>query len=137
MDIQVQGERRFRIRQIDESKPYMVGKVEPVIELDLEENEEVSALLYKAREECELLVKRRFEHQGLTVKVVFPPDPVALSFTIANLLPMENLEKQRLLETVDTRERVESLIPIIERQMIQSPLHRLAGNDLSEYIFPN
>ena len=35
LDIQVQGERRFRIRKIDESKPYLVGWVEPVIELDV------------------------------------------------------------------------------------------------------
>lgn len=140
MDIQVQGERRFRIRQLDESRAFPVGRVEPVVELEVEETPENVATIYRAKEDCELLVQRRFGNQDFSVKVVFPPDPVALSFTIANLLSMENLEKQRLLETTDTFERFQSLIPILEMQILESPkpdFYKLTSAELREGIVPN
>ncbi len=140
MDIQVQGERRFRIRQMDETRPFPVGKVEPVIELEIEETPEKIATIFRAREDCEILVQRRFGNQDFSVKVVFPPDPVALSFTIASLLSIENLEKQRLLETTDTFERFQSLIPILEMQILESPeanYYKLSASDLREGIVPN
>ena len=49
MDIQVQGERRFRIRELDESRPYLIGKVEPVIEHAIEESDRAEELLTRAR----------------------------------------------------------------------------------------
>ena len=140
MDIQVQGERRFRIRELDESHSYLVGKVEPVVEHEIEESDRAAELLTRAREEFEVLIQRLFACQEFSVQVVFPTDPVALSFTIANLLQMENLEKQRLLETTDTLERVEDLLPILETQILESRqpnYYRLTGNDLKEWITPN
>ncbi|MDR3690916.1 MAG: LON peptidase substrate-binding domain-containing protein [Fimbriimonas sp.] len=140
MDIQVQGERRFRIRELDESHSYLVGRVEPVVEHEIIESERASELLTRAREEFEVLIQRLFARQEFSVQVVFPTDPVALSFTIANLLQMENLEKQRLLETTDTLERVEDLLPILETQILevkQPNYYRITGNDLREWITPN
>lgn len=140
MDIQVQGERRFRIREIDESKPYLVGHVEPVDEGEIQESERAQQLLTRAREEFEVLIQRLFARQEFSVQVVFPSDPVALSFTIANLLPMENLDKQRMLETTDTLERVEDLLPLLEqqsREVKQTSLFRLGSEDLREWITSN
>ena len=140
MDIQVQGERRFRIRELDESRSYLIGKVEPVIEHAIEESDRAEQLLARARDEFEVLVQRLFSRQEFSVQVVFPSDPVALSFTIANLLQMENLEKQRMLETTDTLERVEDLLPILETQILEAKqpnLYRIGGNDLREWITPN
>ncbi len=140
MDIQVQGERRFRIRELDETNSYLVGKVEPVIEHAIEESDRALELLTRAREEFEILIQRLFARQEFSVQVVFPTDPVALSFTIANLLQMENLEKQKMLETTDTLERVEDLLPILETQLLESrqpSYYRISGNDLREWITPN
>jgi Lon protease-like protein len=140
MDIDVQGERRFRIRQIDETKPYMVGHVEPVIEHEIEDSPRANQLLSQAREEFENLMRKFFERQEFNVQVVFPPDPVVLSFTMANLVPMDNLEKQRLLETTDTLERVQELIPMLQMQNLEStppPYYRIASQDLQEWINPN
>ena len=135
MDIQVRGERRFRIRHLDETGSYLTGLVEPVIEHAIEEGPE--RLLSDALEGESLL----FARQEFSVQLVFPPDPVALSFTIANLLQMENLEKQRLLETTDTLERVQDLLPIMEQQLLEDSIdpttYRLTGDDLREWILPN
>jgi Lon protease-like protein len=142
MDIQVQGERRFRIRELDDrSSPYLIGRVEPVVEHEIEGSPRVDEVLERARSEFEVLIQRLFAPQKLNVEVKFPEDPVALSFTIANLLPMENLEKQRLLETTDTLERMEDLLPIlrghIDEASPETSYYRLTTDDLSEWIFPN
>jgi Lon protease-like protein len=140
MDIQVQGEARFRIRKIDESKPYLVGYVEPVVELELEDSPRADALIMKAREDFELWIQKLISRNDFNVQVRFPEDKVALSFAIANLLPIENLEKQRLLETTDTLERIQGLIPILEEQIIetrQPSYFRLRPEDLGEWITPN
>jgi Lon protease-like protein len=144
MDIHVVGERRFRIRQLDDSRAYLTGQVEPVIEHDILDSARAEDLLSRARAEFELLIRRQIEREQIQVKeVVFPIDPVVLSFTIANLLPMENLDKQRLLETTDTLERIEELIPVLERQIIEadvsteSTYYRISAEDLREWINPN
>lgn len=140
MDLHVQGERRFRIREIDESRSFLIGKVEPVIELEIEETPRAQDLIYRAREEFEHLIQKLFARQELSVKIQFPTDPVVLSFTIANLLPMENLEKQRLLETTDTLERVEELIPILQTQNLEveePAFYRVGARELKEWESSN
>ena len=142
MDIQVQGERRFRIRELDEtSHPYLVGKVEPVREQLLASSEDAARLIQEARSEFEILIQRIFAREHFGIRVEFPPDPIALSFTIANLLPIENLDKQRLLETTDTLERMEGLLPLIRTQIqdtnTQPGYFRLTAEDLKEWVSPN
>lgn len=139
MDIHVRGERRFRIRNLDEGQPYLMGQVEPVIEMEVEENSETFELLARAKEEVEALIQRVFARKEFDVQVVFPSDPVALSFAIANLLPMENLDKQGLLETTDTLERVSALLPILESQILEvkQPFYKIGSQELAEWITPN
>lgn len=140
LDIQVHGERRFRIRELDDTKSYLVGKVEPVVELEVEPNEESAELIEQARLQFESLIHRLLDRQEFNVGIRFPEDPVVLSFLIANLLSMENLEKQRLLETTDTIERMANLIPILQTQNIQlsQPTHvRLSPLQLKRWIHPN
>lgn len=144
MDIAVQGERRFRIRELDDTRPYLVGRVEPVIEHAIEEEDRAAELIGRARDEFEALVRRAIEREEVAVRVVFPDDPVELSFAIASLLQMENLKKQRMLETTDTLERVEDLLPILENQIYEETLvptettyYPITGSDLREWITPN
>jgi len=140
MDIQVQGERRFRIRELDESGSYLIGKVEPVVEHPMEGSDRADDLMVQARAAFETLIQRLFSRQEISVQVVFPTDPVVLSFTIANLLPMENLDKQKLLETTDTLERVEDLLPILNHQIAeakQPSYYPINSDDLREWITPN
>lgn len=141
MDIHVEGERRFRIRELDEeSHPYLVGKVEPVIEIEIDETDENQELFGQAKEQFEQLIQKIFARQEFNVSVKLPTDPVVLSFTIANMLHMENLAKQRLLETTDTLERVATLMPILQMQNLESRqtnYYRLGSEDLREWITPN
>lgn len=140
MDIEVRGERRFRVRSLDESKPYLVAMVEPVVELDLEDNPRLDALFMRATESFRLLIEGAFSRQDFKIQVRFPTDPTVLSFVIANFLPMENLEKQRMLETTDTLDRLSELIPLIERQIIEAKTpkyYKVSLDQLQEWIHQN
>lgn len=120
MDLQVQGERRFRIRALDDSNPYLVGRVEPVVELENEDSPRAHALLSRAQEGFQMLIQNLLARPNYSVQVVFPTDPVAFSFTVANLLRLENREKQRLLETTDTLERIKDILPVLETQLLEA-----------------
>ena len=143
LDIQVRGERRFRIRSFDTSRAYLVGLVEPVEEFSYDSSAEVLAIMEQAQKEFETLITRALAQRDFSVQIVFPSDPVVLSFTIANMLEMPVLTKQRLLETTDTLDRFEALIPMLERYLSETedptdygfqPIH---AKDLSNWVFPN
>lgn len=140
LDIQVQGERRFRIRRLDESRSYLVGYVEPVVELEIEDEAEVEEVVSRARESFQVFLENLFPRQDFRVQIRFPSDPVALSFTIANLIELENLEKQRLLELTDTKERLQGLTPILEQSILEARVrtpYRLRPEDLRDWIHAN
>ena len=139
MDVQVVGERRFRIRKYDESLKYPTGFVEPVIESESVEDEP-QEVVDKVRESFRLLVERLLNRHGMDVKVMFPSNPSELSFTIAGLLPLENLEKQRLLEITSTTERLHDLLPLLTSQLVETRelnYRRLSAKDVISHFNPN
>ncbi|MBL8088066.1 MAG: LON peptidase substrate-binding domain-containing protein [Chthonomonas sp.] len=141
MDVHVHGERRFRVRKIDESKPYLVGLVEPVTEIECENINRLDALCIRAQEVFRLWVETAFAGQEVSVEVKFPEDPVPMSFLIANYLPIDNLTKQRMLETTDTSQRLADLVPLIEAQVDDAraghSLYRVESTQLVDWIHPN
>lgn len=139
MDIQVYGERRFRVRKFDESKPYLVGMVEPVVELEVTETERVDALTIKAEECFRIWIEGQLSREDLSVQVVFPQDPLQVSFLIADYMPLENSQKQIMLETTDTADRLAALIPVLEQQMRENAqaAFPVTIDTLKEWITPN
>lgn len=142
MDIRVKGERRFRIRRLDESRSFLVGHVEPVEEVETPDSPRTDALVMRCREDFQSWITQMITRQGFNVQIKFPDDVTALSFAIANILPIENLEKQRLLELTDTLERISGLIGLIERQLIEGEavapgIMRLRPDDLSGWLSKN
>ncbi len=140
MDIQVHGSERFRIRRLDEQKPYLVGFVEPVEELEIEDTPRRDALVMRAREDFEAWVKMKLARRDMEVRVRLPDEPLQLSFAIANTLPISNLDKQRMLEMTDTLERLGGLIPLIDEQLVESrepAPHRVSPSDLEEWVYRN
>lgn len=141
MDVRVVGERRFRVRRLDETaRPFLLGFVEPVVEMDAE-SPMMEALAIRAKECFRLLVEGAIGRADMSVQIQFPPDPTALSFVIAHFLKIENREKQSLLESTDTGERLANLIPLIERQIVESRVspgvEKLTAGHLEEWVFPN
>ena len=141
MDIQIQGESRFRVRHLDEdSHPYLLGYVEPLQEHAIEISEHNEQTLRSARAEFENWIQAVLSRQDFHVKVMLPPDPVVLSFTIANMLTIENLDKQKLLETTDTIDRMEELIPVLRAQageVTEPGYYRMDSTMLEDWISTN
>jgi Lon protease-like protein len=109
MNLLAAGERRFRLLETMEADlPYLLGRVEeledqPDAEADLSElTDELKAefLRYLA-----LLATRIGE---AAPEVELPDDAELLTFCVASIAMMPVLDKQSLLEMVDTRERLET-----------------------------
>lgn len=140
MDVQVRGERRFRVRRLDDSQTYLVGWVEPVMELEIQDMDRAEDLVMTSRDYVQAYIEWFFSNVGAKVaQIKLPGDPTALSFVVANFLQIENLEKQRLLEQTDTLERLNDMIPILEQHLVEAkaPYHRMTRQHAEEIIGPN
>ncbi len=136
VDVQVLGERRFRIRQLDESGPLLKGLVEPVIEIDPEDDPNIGLLSSQTKDEFKRYIEGLLPNEEFNIQVHLPSDPIASSFLIANLLPVENLAKQRLLELTDTAERLSEILPILQTQRKQTApraYQRLTAQDFEAF----
>ena len=142
MDVKVQGESRFRIREFSEDKPYLIGYVEHVAEEEMEEGPRAHAIISRMAEVAEDYIEKCFSGLDVRIaKIQLPDDPATLGFVLASMLNIDNLEKQHLLETTDTVERLRALIPLLEAhnasvQTIPN-LRRLTGQDVMSEINGN
>lgn len=141
LHLSARGEHRFRIRRIDEdANPYLTGYVEPLVEGSIEEPNRVAALTSRTIETFQFLVQGMIARPDFNVEVQLPDDPMVLSFIVANFLEVDLPIKQHLIELTDTAERLARLLPLIEKQIVESqsrPLARLSMKDLSDFITPN
>ncbi len=147
MDVHVRGQRRFRIRRLDESKSYLVGFVEPVVELEVDDSPRTGELVEKVRHSVHQLLEEQFAKLDVKVTSIrLPQDATDLSFVVANLLHCENIRKQHLLETTDTSDRIEEMLPLLEQQIVdaaESEPHesltnfRLTAQHFDDIISPN
>lgn len=140
MHISVLGERRFRIRRLDESNPYLVGQTEPVTEADYKNTARIIALSSRLAETFGILITGMLSRPDFNIDVQLPDDPMMRSFLVARFLNLENPIKQRLLECTDTEQRLAELIPLVEQQIIESNaqvVQKLTPEAMAEWITPN
>ncbi len=141
LHLSARGEHRFRIRRLDETThPYLLGYVEPLVEASIEEHNRVAALTSRTIETFQYLIQGMIARPDFNIEVQLPDDPLTLSFIVANFLEVDNATKQLLIELTDTAERLARLLPLIEKQIIDSqsrPLARLSVEDLKQFISPN
>lgn len=139
MDVLVRGERRFRIRKISHENPYLVGYVEPLIEMEMDGSPRSESIASDLRMIFSKYLESEFEPQGYKVSTLsLPTDTTALSFIVADYLQCENIEKLHLLEMTDTIERIEHMLPILQRQtVIPNPIQRLSVEEALDWTSPN
>lgn len=127
MNIEVVGEKRFRLLDTHESEPYRVGLVETMQDAPTDTEavvtlaEEVQKLLRDYLTRTLALMGRR------EVEFDLPDEPEVLSFTAACVLPVENDDKQSLLEDTDTAARLSA-----ERDVLIREVTRLRRADEAE-----
>ncbi|MBC8101098.1 MAG: LON peptidase substrate-binding domain-containing protein [Cytophagales bacterium] len=117
MNIEIIGENRFRILDTHESLPYRTGLIELLADLSADE----SAVVPLAGEVQRLLkdfLARSLALMGQNIgEFELPDEPEPLSFTAACVLPLENDEKQLLLEDTDTAARLSEEKEILMREV--------------------
>ena len=112
MNLSTTGERRFRILDTTNDRPYLMGKVEYPPE-DLGEIDE--GVLKKARELFgQYLQGLAGLRGGWMREAEVPEDPLHLSYSIAHYLEVPTKARQRLLEVPFIGERLQYEIPLLE-----------------------
>lgn len=114
-EILVIGGQRFDLISVSEDKaPYLVAEVKIRKEF---ESEFDTATLTLAKEKCdEFMMMLDADNENTSQKL--PDTPSSLSFLLASLLPINNTEKQSLLELDDPNMRLKKVLQIINRETI-------------------
>lgn len=113
-DILATGHRRFRIRSVDRSRPYLTGDIDWLPE---QVGDGVDELLPRVaarfRRYRELLGAPEPEDSRL-----LPEDPTALSYLVSAAMILDLSDKQRLLEAADTSERLHRALALLRREEV-------------------
>lgn len=141
----VQGLKRIRVTEVVQTEPYLRVKVEEIpdtVDWTEDESMEIEALRRNVAAAFQKLVNLSpnlpDELQAVASNVTRPG---LLADTIALHLPVPNQEKQELLETLATRDRLKKLLAILMREVdvqelgskIQSEVHSEMGKMQREY----
>ena len=113
------GEQVFRINQIVTEYPYQIANVEIINEL-LDPGISDGYVISVTEAFQEYLKIARFLEGSWSGQIVNEPDPVKLSYLIAQIMSAEPLVKQGLLETFGAGERLE-----IEENLLRKGTERL------------
>jgi len=113
-DIVTVGTRRFRLKELDRSRPYLQGEVEFLPE---EPGSEPGPVAWRVRRLFQLYRHRlTAAGAGPGEDVGLPDDPVRLSYLIAASVVLDGHEKQRLLECADATLRLAAERDLLTRE---------------------
>jgi ATP-dependent Lon protease len=138
----VQGLARAKIKNFIKTEPYPLAKIE-VVEDKLEKNVELEALVRNVLDILKKVVDLApYLSEELQVSAINTEDPNRLADLIASNLNINVAQKQELLETFDTKERLRKVFSHINREVevlelskrIQSEAASELGKTQREYI---
>lgn len=137
MNILAIGRERFRIARVHQDKPYLSGDVEmlPFRDSDPRASSSESRRLIAL---VQRYVARLQEGGQMQIKPEqLPRDPAALGFLSAVILQIENTQKQKLLEIIDTREFLKEIVTVYRREvtLLDIMLQSASSSDSDEGAF--
>lgn len=113
----VEGLRRIQLRTFEAREPYLRARYEALRDCSDDTLESV-ALARRLREQFgEVIELSPGLNDQVKVSVLNTDDPGRLSDLVAANLNLKLDERQRLLETVDVKERVRGLLPLLSREL--------------------
>ncbi len=129
----VQGERRFRVLDFQKGMPFMLARVEYLSEPAVDSEVEAHALNLKrlAAEAVELLPQAPAELANAVQSV---ESPSALADLVASFMDVNPAEKQKLLELVDLRTRLERVSELLSHRIEVLKLQRQIESQTREAI---
>ena len=113
LSVLTSGERRFEIIELTQHLPHLEGQVRY---LDEEVGAPPGAVLPQVQEEYTQFARTVASFSGSwNAPVELPDDPVLLSFLVASNLDLPKPIRQLLLELPTATERLERLVPLLQR----------------------
>lgn len=118
MNIVTHGVVRFRLLEQFDTHPYLSGHIELIPQARVDQAE-VEAEFSDVRRIFAEYVQmfNRTNEPGDEPELNLPDDPAVLSYLVAAVLPLNMLEKQKLLEIDSTRERLERELVLLRREI--------------------
>ena len=138
----VQGLSRVKIKSFSQTEPYLLAQIE-MIEETKEKSVEVEALVRNVLDLLKKVVELApYLSEELQITAINTDDPNRLADLIASNLNISVDQKQELLETFDTKERLRKVLSHINREVevlelsrrIQSQTASELGKTQKEYI---
>jgi ATP-dependent Lon protease len=138
----VQGLSRIKVKNFNQTEPYLVAQIE-MIEETAEKSVEVEALVRNVLDLLKKVVELApYLSEELQITAINTDDPNRLADLIASNLNISVAQKQELLETFDTKERLRKVLSHINREVevlelsrrIQSQTASELGKTQKEYI---
>ena len=115
--ILIEGTRRFKIISFEEKSPYLKAKVQ-YIEEKIEKSIEIEAMARKALEMFQQIIKMTPAlAEQIKVAHLTTSNPGHLADLIASNLNINLEERQTLLETIDVKQRLSILIPLLAKEI--------------------
>ncbi|WP_067487642.1 LON peptidase substrate-binding domain-containing protein [Actinomadura hibisca] len=113
-DIVTVGSRRFRLKGVDDSLPYLRGEVEPLPE---DPGADPGPAARRARGLYQVYRRRIAAVGGQPAEEVeLPDEPVRLSYLIASAMVLDGHDKQRLLAAEDATLRLRAECGLLARE---------------------
>jgi ATP-dependent Lon protease len=114
----VRGQARIRLGEIMAREPFLLGKVTEIPEEE-EDSNEVKALASKLSEMFKKAVNLGKQAEIMTVMklVSSSVEPVELVDQVASLLEIKVTEKQKLLETMSVKKRLEKVMELMAKEV--------------------
>ena len=106
------GGRRFRVTELDQSRPYLQAQVEFLEEPS--DDDEVAGVASSVRR---VFIDYRATLGGADLGFELPEDPTWLSFLVAATSVIALPERQELLEIPDTRQRLTREAELLHREL--------------------
>ncbi len=117
----IQGQRRVKLRKLTQLEPYFLGEVELLDSADnltSEEQVEIEALFLNLKSTAKQVVKFIPEMPKEASQMVDGvSDPGQLCDFVAANMDISSDEKQTILETVDLRDRLTTVVTLLARQL--------------------
>ena len=113
MNLLTSGERRFELLEITRRLPHLAGRVRYLAE---EPGQDPASVILQVQQGYSIFLRNLGGLAGgWSAQVKVPEDPVRLSFAVASNIDLPRDIRQQLLETATARERLERLIPLLQR----------------------
>ena len=114
----IRGQARITLRELIAEEPFLIGKVEEIVE-EIEETPEVGVLAKKIQDLFKKAINLGKQAEIMTVMklVSTSAEPIEVSDQVASLLEIKPAEKQKILEELNVKKRLGIVLEYLTKEV--------------------